>query len=342
MNNRSTLKKIAEQTHYSLNTVSKALNNKYGVSAKTKKIILDAAEQCNYKPNFFARGIRGVDSNLIGLVVGDITNQYFMHVLTGVEAVANSENMNIIICNSSEDVKKEEKAVDILSSYNCSGIVICPVASNTGVIHKLIKNQTKFVALDTQFDESIRCDQVSVRIRSDFFRATEYLLSCGHRRIGFINSDVHFKTVLERQAGYEQALAGYGIENDPDLIGLCKDDPDAKRVCDSLLELPNRPTAIIVARESYGLNTLASIINHGLKIHDDISLLVYGSPDWATAFNPAITCMQRPVAEMAHMGTKMLIEKCRNHEENSTVHTIALDSQLIIRESVRFLTPSVP
>ncbi len=338
MGNRSTLRHIAEMTGYSVNTVSKALNNKYGVNEKTRAAILQAADLARYKPNFFARGIRGQNSNLLGLVVGDITNMYFINILKGVEAVANSEGMAIIICNSNEDLEKEEKAVDILSSYNCNGILICPVASNQTIIDKLIAERANFVALDTQFGGSVECDQVSVKIKSDFHRATEYLLACGHRRIGFITSAIPFKTVTSRRDGYEQALSANGVSPDPALIKLCQKDLDAKGACDALLGLADRPTAILVAREAYGLNAMASIMNHGLRLCDDMSLLVYGDPEWASTFNPGITCMQRPIAEMARLGTRLLIEKCRSSAESPACRSINLDSQLIVRESVKLLT----
>jgi DNA-binding LacI/PurR family transcriptional regulator len=285
--------------------------------------------------------MRGSKSNLIGIIVGDITNTFFTKLLDGIEEIVNKESMAIVIGNSSESLEKEQKNVDAFLSYHCSGIAISPVAFDFEIIKKLREENVNFVVLDRPSLTDIKCDQVSINNEGDSIRAVEYLLVCGHKKIGIINSQSSLKTEQDRNLGYKKALSKYNIEENSELIKICNSKEDAYTACCELLLPANRPTAIYIAKESLGLGVISAIMNMGLKIPDDISVIIYGDPEWASIFRPTFTCMQRPVKEMGKLGASILINKTKNEEakiENSENYkNIKLDSQLIIRESVRII-----
>lgn len=328
------LKELAQLTNFSINTVSRALNNKEGVSRETRELIEKIARENNYRPNFLARSMRVKQTNLIGVLVGDIYNKFFINLLNGAEGEANKESMSIIIGNSNENIDKERKNIDAFMSYRCSGIAISPVSTNSEIIKRLKEENANFVVFDRPVTENIKCDQVSINNEDDSFEAIKYLIDCGHERIGIINSEMLLQTEYDRLLGYKRALESNNIEIDNNMIVISKNKEDAFKSCLNLLLSKSRPTALFVAKESLGLSIISAVMHLGLKVPNDISVIIYGDPEWASIFHPCITCVKRPVSEMGKIGVRILINKLRDIDTKE-FKNIKLDSQLIIRESVK-------
>jgi len=339
LNKKFTLKELAELTNTSINTVSRALNAKQGVSDETREMIMRVAAEHNYRPNLLARSMRGSNTNLLGIIVGDISNSFFIKVLEGIEEIANKENMTIAIGNSNENIEKERKNADVFLSYNCAGLAISPVADGKSIISKLMEEEVNFVVFDRPLPEGIQCDHVGINNENDSFRAVEYLITCGHRDIAIINSYSQLKTEQDRLSGYKMALQKYHIPIQEHFIKFCEDKIGAYRACKEIIELKNRPTAIFVAKESLGLDVIAALSDSQICIPDDISILLYGDPEWAIVFAPKLTCMQRPIREMGQLGASILINRTKNKDsrDSGKYKNIVLDSKLMIRESVRIL-----
>ncbi len=117
---------------------------------------------------------------------------------------------------------------------------------------------------------------------------------------------------------------------------ICADKDAAYRAAAMLMESGNPPTALYIAQQSLGLSVLSVLLSRGLRIPEDVSMLIFGDPDWASIFHPTVTCLQRQVEEMGRLGIEILINKMRD-EEHHEPRKIVLDSRLVVRESVRKL-----
>jgi len=331
-----TLRKIAELTHTSINTVSRALNHKDGVSRETRERILQVALKYNYRPNLMARSMRGMQTNLVGFLVEDVTNPYFVKMLAGAEQWANNEGMTLLIGSSNEMIDKERNHIDAFLSYRCSGMAICLVSPDRELIAMLKGENVNFVILDSPSGEQLACDRICIDNEADSEHAVRYLIECGHRQIAVFIPDPLTDTERDRYQGYRQALKKSNIKEDEHLVQKCPDKDSAYKSTVRLMESAYPPTALYVAKQSLGLSVLSALLNLGLRIADDVSLLIFGDPDWASIFHPTITCLQRQVEEMGRLGVEILMDKIRG-QESGEPRKIVLDSRLVIRESVKRL-----
>lgn len=331
-----TLKDIALLTGTSVNTVSRALNKKDGVSPETRERILAVAEAHHYHPNLLARSMRLKDIRLVGILVGDITNPFFVSLLDGAYEEASAEAVTIIVGNSRENFGLQRESIDAFLSYNCSGIALCLIEPDTALVQKLQTLGLNFVIIDTHIDGSSPCDRVHIDDEADCMRAIEYLHSCGHTRIDVISSAIVTVNERDRIVGVKKAFASCGLPWEEGRIHICRNREDACARTVESLRGPDRPTAFFICKEAYSLGVISAIMSLGLRIPDDVSLLIYGDPEWASIFYPKCTCMRRPVREMGRIGMRILCDRMNGiHAERS--QDITLCSELITRESVKVL-----
>jgi DNA-binding LacI/PurR family transcriptional regulator len=204
-----TLKDIALLTGTSVNTVSRALNKKDGVSPKTREKILAVAEAHHYHPNLLARSMRLKDTRLVGILVGDITNPFFVSLLDGAYEEASAESVTIIVGNSRENFGLQRESIDAFLSYNCRGLRSASL-SRIPPRPKAPEPRLNFVIIDTHIDGSSPCDRVHINDEADCMRAIEYLHSCGQQDRC---DQLGYRTVNERDriVGVKKAFASCGL-----------------------------------------------------------------------------------------------------------------------------------
>lgn len=336
MKGETTLKEIASLAGLSINTVSRALNNRSGVNEKTRSYIKELAEKYHYRPNMMARTMRGVQNTLLGTIVSDINDQFFVSLLSGIEEEATKASMPIIIGNTSEDMKKQNDCLELLLSYHCKNIIITPVQCNSYFVEMLRREDVHFVVLDRVLRDVTDINQVSINNLNDSYRAVEYMIKCGHRRIAIINQDSNIPTESDRTLGYMNALSDNGIPCNPAYVRLCPDAYSAGLASRALMELENPPTAIYLAKDRLALEAVSALYSLNKNIPDDVSIFIYGSPEWIQLMHLNITCMERPIQDIGRMAARILIDRLNGSRGSEPTNTI-LDSKLVIRDSVKML-----
>jgi LacI family transcriptional regulator len=141
-----TLNDIALKAGVSITTVSRVLNHKhekYRISTETKKRVLKAADELDYRPNLLARGLRLKRTHTIGIVVPDISNPFFSDITKAVESAAAQYGYSIILCNTDYNIEKEKKYMSILKSYNVDGILLVPTNSKDKYFKSLKNIKTR-------------------------------------------------------------------------------------------------------------------------------------------------------------------------------------------------------
>lgn len=214
--NLVTLKDIAQETGYSINTVSKVINGEYNV-AKTKEIILAAAKRMGYVGNNIARSMRLGSTKSIAVIVGDIANPYFARIVKGTVNFFRKRGYNTIIYNTEE--RKDYEMNSILSAIgmNVDGILICPIGRDNENLELISNTDIPFVVFNgcSQNQDIITVNLNNVK---GGYIATEHLLKKGHREIAFINVPESSFGAAERLEGYRKALEDYGVQFDPSRV----------------------------------------------------------------------------------------------------------------------------
>ena len=336
MKGEVTLRDIAKLAGVSVNTTSRAINNREGVNPKTRERIIKLAMENSYRPNIMARTMRGVQSNMIGTLIGDITDHFFVQLLSGVEEEIGRELMPIVIGNTGEDLRKQKESLNLLLSYGCKSIIITPVSADTDFINTLRDAGVAFVIADRVGEGMEGCNQVSINNRRDAYRAVEYLIQCGHRRIAMLNQRSEVRTETDRTLGYREAMTSNGLPINEAHVVQTRSRNTVSRDIQALLEGTDRPTALFIAKDTLALNAVSTINDCGLSIPDDISVFIYGSPEWSQSLQPHFTCMERAVKDIGRTSARILIGHIKGNAPAAPVN-IQFDSNLVIRDSVRLI-----
>ena len=331
-----TLKELSALANLSINTISRALNERDGVSRETREYVQSLAREHNYRPNMMARSMRGQQSTLIGTLVGDMTDNFFVELLSGVEEETTKESMPIIIGNTGEDIQKQQATIDMLLSYGCRNFIITPVQGNTTFIETLSEKNANLVIADRTIESADSVHQIGINNRKDSYRTVEYLIRCGHRRIAVVNQRSDIGTETDRTQGYLEALADNGIERCAAYIVNCENRGDVPGAMHRLLTGPECPSAVFIAKDTLSLNAVSAIYDAGLRVPEDISVVLYGSPEWSQSFRPYFTCMARAVKDIGRTSARIIIDQMKGNRCAGPIN-IKFDSNLVIRDSVRMI-----
>ncbi len=331
-----TLGDIAKAANVSMNTVSKVLNGKGSISEETKKKILSIARDFDYHPNISARTMRGLESPLIGVVVSDLEDPFFVKVLSGIEERAWKEGMSIIIGNSSEDIEKQRLCIENHLSYGCKNMIVMPVNEDPAPMRALQEKNIRLVLADRLVKNEHDFNRVTVDNRKGAFDACEYLIGMGHRKIAIINQLSVVTTETNRTEGYRDALMKHGIPVREEYIRLAVSQADAARAAVELMRMEEPPTALFIAKDRLSLSVVRALSEVGISFPEDVSIMIYGCPVWSQTFRPYFTCMERPIKEIGLTAADLIIDMIQNGDD-PTIRQKYFNATLMERDTVKRL-----
>lgn len=336
----ATLQDIAALTGFSKSTVSRVLNNKgeeCRISARTREVVLKAAEKLNYRPNQLARGLRLKKTQTIGLIIPDISNPFFAYTTGMIQSFAFEEmGYSLIVCNTNEDLATEIEQVELLKSKGVDGFIIMPVGLDDTHISHLVQDGFAVVLLDRCF-EDLEISSVVVDNYTGSYEAVEHIIQKGHRKIAIIQGLPNTSTNTARVKGYRDALTDYGISvNETYIVGRDFRQDNGYVETKALLERHDRPTAIFATSDLITLGALKAIQERNYEIPDDVSLACFDDVDFAPFLVSPLTVVHQPRTLMGKMAVQLLIEDIQSQSRNKK-QKVVLPVELIVRESVRKL-----
>jgi len=332
MNQHVTIRDVAAAAGFSVNTVSRALNDKPDVSPETKRIILDTAKRLGYRPNKLARGLRSNKTQTIGVIVADIANPFFGAVVKGVDQAARKRNWSIILGNADEDYEREKEAVQVMLAEQVEGLLITPCQKEKGTIEELQKTGLPFVLLGRCFDD-LPTDYVMPDEVQGGFLATKHLLEMGHTKIAMINAPLYISSAQKRLEGYKKALTQYGIDIDESLITTqALTVEDGYNVAKKLLCHHSLPTAIFAYSDFVAFGVMKAIRETGLRIPEDIAVVGFDDVEFSSCLEVPLTTIKTPKERMGREATKALLEKIEKRHQHVRKE-IKLEVKLIVRQS---------
>lgn len=339
---RSTLKDIAQRTGFSVSTISRVLHDsskKYKISDETKQQIKKAAEELGYRPNTLARGLRLQQTNEIGIVVPDISNPFFSALIKSLATELRRGSYNFIVYESDENITLERASIKSLLDKRVDGLIIASVGQDFSHLRKLSETGVPLVTVDRCFD-ALDVDSVSVDNLKGTLLAVSHLIREGHSRIAFIQGLPGTYANEARLHGYKLALeqAGFPID-DRLIVGDDFRSMNGYLETKLLLKMTSPPSAIFTAGDLIALGALEACRENGYQIPNDISLVTFDDPVFATYLSPALTAVEQPISKMAEMAVAMLYRRIRT--PNDERRQVLLEPKLNVRNSVARLSPLV-
>lgn len=330
-----TIDDVAKRAGVSRATAGRAIGNYGNVSEKARKKVLEAAQALDYHPNLIARGLRSNETKTIAVILGSIKNNYCNALVYAVEKEARKHGYNVMICNTYEDEKIELQHLQNIYSRKVDGILLMSAFKADKEIpaeyRYLYASSLPMVFVDRRI-HGISRDVLQSKNAEVSFKATDYLLSLGHRKIGVIGT-ADFSTILDRIAGYRDALQKHGLPVEESLIlrtetfGVDSGREAARR----MLALHPDITALYLLNNSLSGGTLLELKNQGLTIPKDLSLLVWDDEEINELLD--ITTIVQQVEEIGKLAMRRLFELMDQGTAVAEYTLRQLDADLIIRQS---------
>jgi len=327
------LKDVAKAAGVSIATVSRVLNNAGTVKPETKARIEKAIKSLNFKPNRVAQRLRhrNAQRQMIGLLIPDIRNPFYVEVVRGVEAVAYSKNYAVLMSNFAQDEAKEKMLLEIMRSESIDGLIVSPASKDDKEVISLVKSGLPIVCVDRGLD-NVDADIVLVDNQKGAYDAVKFLTQLGHKRIAYIGGLPQIPSSMERRDGYLQALRDAGIEPAQELIKFGDSKHESgKSLAGLLLDLNNPPTALFTGNNLITLGALEMIHNRGIKIPEEVAIIGFDDMYWSVSLNPPLTAVSQPAFEIGRRAAELLFD--RINEPGRQPVKLILKTELIKRNS---------
>ncbi|HQY11523.1 MAG TPA: LacI family DNA-binding transcriptional regulator [Ferruginibacter sp.] len=333
-----TIKDIAKALGLSTSTVSRALRGSYEISPETKKLVIEYAEQYNYRPNPIALSLKERRSRSIGVVVCEIANNFFSQAINGIESIAYNRGYHVIISQSHESYDREVVNVEHLASRSVDGLLVSLSSETEHIEHFKNLHEKGFpIVFFDRITEEIETFKVVVDNYKGAYDATQHLVDSGYTKIAHVTSSQHLSISKERLDGYKAALADNGIALNESYIRYCNHGgmiyTELEDAVKSLVQLKDRPDAIFSAGDRLTISCLNALRSIGLKIPDDIALVGFSNSPLAELLNPALSVVKQPAFEMGQVATELLIKLIESKRPVTEFEKVVLQTEIFTRES---------
>lgn len=324
----ATIKDIAKKANVAVSTVSYVLNNTKNVKPETRERIYKAIKELNYQPSSVARSLKTKQTLTIGIILPDITNLFFTETTRGIEDAANQHGYNVILCNTDKDPKKEMAYLNTLYSKDVDGIIFIGTCMNQHIVKD--KKDTPIVFIDSKSGENVT--SISVDNIKGGYLATKHLLEKKRSEIIFLTGPLYRKAYFERMTGYLNALRSEGLEYNELLVYQCEGSfQGGYNIIQSIFDKKMEIKSIFAASDVIALGAMRALIERGMKVPEDVSVVGYDDISISSMFIPSLTTVRQPKYLMGQKSVELLMKKIEDKSFKNEY--VVLEPELIIRES---------
>ncbi|RED58565.1 LacI family transcriptional regulator [Cohnella lupini] len=327
------IKDVAKYAGVSVTTVSRVLNGEKYVTDDLKARVRKAIDDLGYSPSHIARSLVRKKTNLIGVIVPDVTSSFYSTILSTIEKTASLNDYNLLVCNIIEDTDKELKYLNVFKEMRVDGIIIMHEKINEEIRELISK-----LGIPIIFSSVKPADQPFISVIIDDYSAaydaTRHLIDLGHSRIGFIGGDMNDVTSGQnRYFGYIHALSDFGIDQVEAHIRF----GDYKtrsgyEMMKEILASRTRPTAVFAVSDDMAVGAMNCIKDYGLTVPDDISVIGFDGSQLTEQVRPRLSSMEQPILEMGKVTVDALLDLISGNEAKRKEDVI-LKHMLVVRDS---------
>lgn len=308
MRRMPTVKDVAEQAGVSVGTVSRVLSGEASVKPSLRERVNEAIAALGYRPNVTARALRTSKTEVIGLIVPDITNPFFAQMAASVETAAMERSHTVMLASSHNDPEAERHHILAFLDRSVCGIIVAASSGSSDLPPDL---PVPIISLDRRLGEF---SVVSTNHAQAAALMADHLYGLGHRRISYIAGPPDTEAACVRREAFVKRLAELGETAGPAEVAIHQgkfDYDSGERIARELLSLPpaERPTAIAAASDQQAIGALRAA--RDLKIDVPRRLSIAGFDDIALAklVVPRLTTVRQPVEKLAMRAVEVLFDQ---------------------------------
>jgi len=297
------------------------------VASETRRRVHEAIHRLGYTPNAQARILRTARTNVVVALVPDISNPFFAEVIRGIEQVAHQNRYSVLLGDTQYSRDREQAYADLLGTRQADGLItLLPHIPRVTMAGRLpIVNACEYVKDRTI--TSVYVDNVAAARE-----ATDYLITLGHRAIAFITGPMKSPISVDRDQGYQMALASAGIKRDPKLTAEGDFSLESGiRAVESIFARRERFTAVFCSNDEMALGAMRGIRSGGLKVPEDVSVVGFDDIRFARYADPPLTTIAQPMGDIGRESMRMLIEIMNGIDVPARKRI--LPTQLVVRAS---------
>ncbi|MBZ9632890.1 LacI family DNA-binding transcriptional regulator [Clostridium sp. FP1] len=309
----ASIKDVAREAGVSIATVSRVLNDIDVVNEDTKKKVKDAIKKLSYRPNIVARSLKTQKSSTIGIIIPDISNQFYPEIVRGCEDVANIYNYNIMLCNADLDLDKEMEALRILKEKMIDGVIYMSNSIGQNIISLIKELEMPTVLVETTDEDGI-FPSVSIDNVMAASDAVKYLINKGNKKIAYVGTTTEKVNALsKRYTGYKKGLREMEINLDKDLVyfGGVKA-RDGYAGINAILDKGMEIDSVFCASDEIAMGVINALRDRDIKVPEDVDVMGFDDIYSASIFYPKLTTVSQPMYDMGSVSMRMIIKSINN------------------------------
>lgn len=328
----ATIKDVAQAAGVNISTVSRALNNGYGVHPRTVQRVIAAAKRLDYRPNRVARGLVTGRSHSLALIVSDIRNPFFAEVARGAEDAARAAGCDLVLCNSDLDAEKQMGYFRSLLGKRIDGILMNSVSALSSKHQaELVASGVPIVLLNRSAPGRM-FSTVCADNETGGALAAQYLLDRGHRKIAHLAGPRKHGNLSDRARGFVRVLQAARPAVQPVILRGDYNFSGGSDLMHRLLTEHPDTTGVFAANDIMAFGAVRAALERGLRIPGDISLIGFDNIELASIIHPPLTSIHQPKYEIGRAAVEILLRLGHSKGKPAPEHRI-LGVELIERQS---------
>ncbi|MEM7332250.1 MAG: LacI family DNA-binding transcriptional regulator [Chloroflexota bacterium] len=337
---RPTQKDVAQKAGVSRATVSLIINNQNGnvrISQETRERVQAAIDELGYQPDMAAQTLRTSRTNLLALLIPDITNPFYPALIRGAQSITEQQDYQLLIYDSDDSPIREQSFVDTILRRRVDGVILVSFRLPADEYKKLLRAGIKVVSIgqvstqeDIDISKTIQDHSTAIK------QLINHLVKKGHQKIAHIAGSQDTPPGQLRLASYKKALEEENIPYDPKLIriGNFRQEGIADIVYSLMNDLPkaSRPTAIFAANDVMAIETIYSLTKLGIRVPEDVAVCGFDDIPQSSWIMPSLTTVSQNPYEHGKQAAKLLLEQLQT-PESEPAKVVDVPFQLVFRES---------
>lgn len=337
-----TISDVARLADVSKATVSAVMNDRPGISQKTRDRVLEIAAHLNFRPNQLARSLSIRKTHSIGLVIKEIDNPFFTKIMKGVYDTCIHHGYTVLLGSSELSPQRELQSIETLVNQRVEGLILAPLLGEDvdfSYLSDLTRDRYPLVTLGrvSNYHTSV----VEAKNVEGAFEAVRYLIRSGHKRIAYFSGPTHSSNAEDRAEGYSRAFLEshlpYRSEDVVQVGSHIENGYEAGKRFFS--QQQDYPTAVFCYNDLVAMGLINALTDLGFSVPDDISVIGFDNIQYGAHFRVPLTTVHVPTYEMGKTAAEMVIGQI-NDTDKPRQEKKFFDVELIHRKSASSMNPT--
>lgn len=330
------MRDVAKLAGVSQPTVSRVLNHtntSISISDETREKVMAAVEELDYRPNMTARSLRTQQTNMIAVLIADITNSFYPTIARSIQNIAREEGYDVMIANSDHVYQNEKHFCQAIIQRAVDGVILIPIHLTVADLDDLYQRTNVPISVLGQHIDHPKIDVVWADDEQAVYNATSWLIhEKGHREVGYVGVPEILPPGPRRYQGFVNAMTAANLQlNDTYIFEGDFTLDGGRRVGRELLKLSQLPSALMVANDAMALGVILTLQENGVRIPEDVAIVGFDDIPEAKIIRPALTTIEQDSIDIGSKLAHLLFERIENPDLPS--RKLETKNTLIIRDS---------